>query len=86
TTNRAKLRAAVDALRFCDWKDEGFNMVVIGTDSTYVVDGATSQLEGWVSNGWTTIDGGDVKDKDLWGLLLGEVDTWLEQGVLIEFW
>ncbi|KXX75727.1 Ribonuclease H [Madurella mycetomatis] len=85
TSNRAELRAAIAVLRLCDWRSEGFDTVVIATDSAYVVDGATGWVKGWVRNGWKTRIG-DVKNKDLWELLLGEVERWNGRGLRVAFW
>ncbi|SPJ81865.1 uncharacterized protein FTOL_09270 [Fusarium torulosum] len=81
TSNRAELRAAIAALRLSDWKQEGFGTIVIATDSTYVIDGATTWTKGWVRNGWKLRSGDNVKNRDLWELLLGEVERWKSQGV-----
>ncbi|KAG5657953.1 hypothetical protein KAF25_006904 [Fusarium avenaceum] len=81
TSNRAELRAAIAALRLSDWKREGFHTIVIATDSTYVLDGATAWTKGWVRNGWKLRSGDDVKNRDLWEMLLGEVERWKSQGV-----
>ncbi|VUC37584.1 unnamed protein product [Clonostachys rosea] len=86
TSNRAELRAAIAALRLCDWRAEGYVNLVIATDSSYVVDGATGWVKGWVKNGWTTHIGDDVKNKDLWELLLGEAERWIDKGLVVEFW
>ncbi|RSL51059.1 hypothetical protein CEP54_011599 [Fusarium duplospermum] len=86
TSNRAELRAAIAALRVCDWKKEDFDSIVIATDSSYVVEGATSWAKGWVRKGWKTRVGDDVKNKDLWDLLLGEVERWEQQGLSVELW
>lgn len=86
TSNRAELRAAIAVLRLCDWRGEGFDSVVIATDSSYVVDGATGWVKGWVRNGWKTRTGGDVKNRDLWDLLLGEVERWKDHGLHVELW
>ncbi|KAK4113373.1 hypothetical protein N656DRAFT_797251 [Canariomyces notabilis] len=80
TSNRAELRAVIAALRLCDWQTEGFNSLVIATDSTYVVDGATGWARGWVRNGRKTRTGAHVKNKDLWELLLGETERWWDRG------
>ncbi|KAK6223968.1 hypothetical protein LQW54_000114 [Pestalotiopsis sp. IQ-011] len=85
TSNRAELRAAIAALRLTNWRDEGFDSLVIATDSTYVVDGATGWTKGWVRNGWKTRTGDGVKNKDLWELLLGEVERWNAQRLKVEF-
>lgn len=86
TSNRAELRATIACLRLCDWRSEGFNSIVIATDSSYVVDGATSWARGWMRNGWKTRNGGNVKNRDLWELLLGEVERWKKNGLVIELW
>ncbi|EEU43775.1 uncharacterized protein NECHADRAFT_82905 [Fusarium vanettenii 77-13-4] len=86
TSNRAELRAAIAALRVCDWHDEGFKNIVIATDSSYVVQGATSWAKNWVRKGWTTRVGGNVKNKDLWDLLLGEVERLKQQGLSVDLW
>ena len=86
TSNRAELRAAIAALRLCDWRGEGFDSVVIATDSSYVVDGATGWTKGWLRNRWMTRTGSNVKNRDLWELLLGEVETWMERGLRVELW
>jgi ribonuclease HI len=86
TSNRAELRAAIAVLRLCDWRGEGFGTIVIATDSSYVADGATGWAKGWVRNGWKTRTGGDVKNKDLWELLLGEVESWGNRGLHVALW
>ncbi|OIW23227.1 hypothetical protein CONLIGDRAFT_693786 [Coniochaeta ligniaria NRRL 30616] len=86
TSNRAELRAVIAALRLCDWRGEGFDSIVIATDSSYVVDGATGWAKGWMRNGWKTRTGSDVKNRDLWELLLGEVESWMEHGLRVELW
>ncbi|KAI0802197.1 hypothetical protein GGR55DRAFT_701145 [Xylaria sp. FL0064] len=74
TSNRAELRAAIAILRCNDWRGDGFTSVVIATDSSYLVDGATEWVKSWVRNGWKTRSGGPVQNQDLWELLLGEVE------------
>jgi ribonuclease HI len=81
TSNRAELRAAIAALRLSGWKQEGFGTIVIATDSTYVLDGATAWTKGWVRNGWKLQSGHNVRNRDLWEMLLGEVERWKNQGV-----
>lgn len=86
TSNRAELRAAIAVLRLSDWRGEGFETIVIATDSAYVVDGATSWVKGWLRNGWKTRIGDNVKNKDLWELLLGEVERWKGCALDVAFW
>ncbi|KAI0474229.1 hypothetical protein F4859DRAFT_83156 [Xylaria cf. heliscus] len=86
TSNRAELRAAIAVLRRNDWRADGFTSVVIATDSSYLVDGATVWVRNWVRNGWKTRTGGSVKNQDLWELFLGEVEKCKETGLEVELW
>lgn len=97
TSNRAELRAVIAALRFRFWPGEGCRRFVIATDSEYVVEGATNWVKTWVENGWKTIGGygqragEDVKNRDLWEVLLGEVERYKTGhryygGMDIQFW
>lgn len=65
TNNRMELIAAVSALqklkRACD--------VNITTDSRYLMDGVTTWLPKWKTNGWKTASKKPVKNEDLWRLL-----------------
>lgn len=86
TSNRAELRAVIAALRFRQWGGEGFSSVVIATDSTYVYDGATQWVRTWPAKGWKTAKGEDVKNRDLWEALMGDMETCHEAGLSIQFW
>ncbi|KAK2761969.1 RNase h domain protein [Colletotrichum kahawae] len=65
TSNRAELRAVIAALRFREWYGEGFKTIVIATDSTYVVNGATDWVRAWMCKDWHLSTGGRVKNRDL---------------------
>lgn len=86
TSNRAELRAVLGALRLREWKIEGFKKLVLATDSSYVVDGATAWCRTWRGNGWRTQARQEVKNKDLWEMLLGEVEDYKAVGIDILFW
>ncbi|KAI3338882.1 ribonuclease H-like domain-containing protein [Ustulina deusta] len=86
SNNRAELRAVIAALRFRHWAGEGFNTVVIATDSEHVTAGSTEWAKSWVKNGWKTAGKADVKNKDLWEMLLGEAERWQNHGLSIQFW
>lgn len=86
TSNRAELRAVIAALRFRFWPGEGFNSLIIATDSEYVVEGMTSWVRGWLRRGWRTRTGTAVKNRDLWECLLGEIERWDDNGMQIKFW
>ncbi|KAI0418928.1 hypothetical protein F5X98DRAFT_96240 [Xylaria grammica] len=86
TSNRAELRAAIAVLRRNDWRADGFTSIIIATDSSYLVDGATAWVRSWVRNGWKTRTGDPVKNQDLWELFLGEVEKCKETGLEVELW
>lgn len=86
TSNRAELTAVIEALRFRWWPALTFTSVVIATDSQYVVDGITSHVRGWLQNGWKTSAGEDVKNKDLWQVLLGESERYDRFRFKIKYW
>ncbi|KAK3361507.1 hypothetical protein B0T24DRAFT_641736 [Lasiosphaeria ovina] len=86
TSNRAELRAAVAALRLRNWEGLGLKRIVIATDSTYIVNGATKWAKTWVTNGWKTRAGADAKNKDLWELLLSEVGKCKDNGLRVDLW
>lgn len=62
TNNRMELKAAVEALK----KTEVGDSVKIITDSSYMVNGITSWVEGWITNNWMTKSRIPVSNKDLW--------------------
>lgn len=86
SSNRAELRAVIAVLRFRYWPGEGFNSMTIATDSEYVTEGSTKWAKTWIKNGWKTSAGADVKNKDLWEMLLGEAERWKDEGLTIRFW
>ncbi|KAI1811184.1 ribonuclease H-like protein [Poronia punctata] len=86
SSNRAELRAVIAALRFRHWVGEGYDTLVIATDSEYVTKGATEWARTWFNNGWRTAGKADVKNKDLWEMLLGEVERWHDEGLSVQFW
>lgn len=86
TSNRAELRAAIAALRLSNWRADGVENIIMATDSSYVVDGATAWADGWFRKGWKTRAGEEVKNKDLWEFLLGEVERWKDEGLTVKLW
>ncbi|KAJ5638283.1 ribonuclease H-like protein [Penicillium lividum] len=86
TSNRGELRAVIAALRYREWTYEGFDSLVIATDSSYVVNGITSWISGWLENGWRTSAGHPVLNRDLWQFLLYKLRNWDEKGLSVEFW
>jgi ribonuclease HI len=62
TNNRMELTAAIEALERLTRPVT----VRLHTDSTYVRDGITKWLPGWLRNGWRTSAKQPVKNVDLW--------------------
>ncbi|KAI1168282.1 ribonuclease H-like domain-containing protein [Nemania serpens] len=85
TSNRAELWAVIAALRSRACHSEGFQTVVIATDSDYITTGATVSAKKWIQKDW--LKGNSVvKNKDLWETLLGEVEKLDESGISVQFW
>tara|TARA_B110000438_G_scaffold291391_1_gene328285 strand:- start:27 stop:473 length:447 start_codon:yes stop_codon:yes gene_type:complete len=73
TNNRMELTAAIQALEYCNEKNEkqlSFLNIKIFTDSTYVKDGITIWVNKWNKNNWKTADKKNVKNVDLWKRLI----------------
>lgn len=67
TNNRMELRGAIEALE----QVPSGAKVALHTDSRYVVDAIEKKwVDGWRRRGWRKADGGEVKNIDLWKLLL----------------
>lgn len=75
----------IAALRSRACHSEGFQTVVIATDSDYITTGATVSAKKWIQKDW--LKGNSVvKNKDLWETLLGEVEKLDESGISVQFW
>lgn len=72
TNNRMELTAAICALKEAA-KHEGD--IVIHTDSSYVIQGITKWVKGWIAKGWITSQKGEVLNRDLWERLWNAVTT-----------
>lgn len=64
TNNRMELTAVVEALTYTK-ADE----VIVYTDSSYLISGITSWIEGWKKNNWKTKTKDDVLNRDVWETL-----------------
>lgn len=65
TNNRAELMAIWKATRILD--ENGFHddNIILYTDSSYCINCLTKYLPAWLSNGWKTTEGKDVKNKEI---------------------
>ncbi|KAK0645790.1 ribonuclease H-like domain-containing protein [Cercophora newfieldiana] len=86
TSNRAELRAVIAALEFRVWWGEGWERIVIATDSEYVANGATAWLRSWADRRWRTSGGSPVQNRDLWEKLSEQMGMLAEQGCEVSFW
>ncbi|KAI0105561.1 hypothetical protein GGR51DRAFT_560406 [Nemania sp. FL0031] len=71
----AEIRAAIAALRLADWKNEGFESLIIATNSAYLVSGATIKYR------WEAVP----EMKDLWQVLLYDIRQRQEEGLSVKF-
>lgn len=63
TNNQMELQAAISSLE----RVQGIKApVLICTDSSYLINGATGWIHGWMKNGWKTKEGADVSNRDHW--------------------
>jgi len=69
TNNRMELQAAIAGLEFVAKQKANQSVVLIYTDSKYVLRGATEWLSGWEAKGWKTAGKTDVLNRDLWEAL-----------------
>ena len=76
TNNKMEMTAAIDALEAVP---QGL-LIVIHSDSQYVIKGATEWLIGWKAKGWRKADGKPVMNQDLWqrmdAVMVGRKITW----------
>lgn len=66
TNNRMEMTAAIRALQALNQPCD----VTLFTDSTYLIDGITKWLDGWIKRGWKTSAKKPVKNADLWQELI----------------
>ncbi len=73
TNNRMELTAALQALKEIKTNTEK-NNVIIYTDSSYLIQGITKWVRGWVRNGWMTATKEPVTNQDIWEKLITVVE------------
>jgi len=62
TNNRMELRAVIEALKIIPKNTK----IELFSDSSYVLKGLSSWVEGWKKNGWKTASKNAVANQDLW--------------------
>ena len=65
TNNRMELTAVIESLEFSKEKN-----ITLYTDSSYVINGITKWVVGWMKNGWKTSTKDEVLNRDLWERLI----------------
>ncbi|KAI1213244.1 ribonuclease H-like domain-containing protein [Annulohypoxylon truncatum] len=86
TNNRAELRAIIAALHFRTWWGEGWERIVMVTDSEYVSKGGTEWLRSWAGRNWRTSGGKQVANQDLWKALSEVLGSYAKSGCEVSFW
>ncbi len=69
TNNRMEMTAVIEALKFIEERKVAGTIILVHTDSMYVLNGITSWIFSWVKNDWKTKTKEDVLNKDLWEIL-----------------
>ncbi|WP_347877294.1 ribonuclease HI [Halanaerobium saccharolyticum] len=62
TNNRMELKAVIEALKIIPKNTK----IELYSDSSYVLNGLSSWIEGWKRNGWKTASKNAVANQDLW--------------------
>jgi ribonuclease HI len=65
---------------------EGWERIVIITDSTYVADGATRLMAAWARRWWVTSKGKLEPNEDLWQRLSATLGEYARAGCEVSFW
>ncbi len=71
TNNRMEI---VGTLRALASISEPTPVIILYTDSTYVIRGITQWIWGWKGKGWKNSEGNEVSNRDLWEELLRQVN------------
>jgi ribonuclease HI len=66
TNNRMELMAAIQGLSSVASSED----ITLNTDSSYVINGITKWVSGWIRNGWVTKTKEEVSNRDLWQKLV----------------
>jgi ribonuclease HI len=64
TNNQMELMAAIKALTY--WQQSSNEPVTVVTDSSYVINGITEWIDGWIKKGWMGSTGKSVANKSYW--------------------
>lgn len=72
TNNRMELKSIIEALKILKEKCE----VTVYSDSAYAINPFLNNwINGWIKNNWKSSDKNEIKNIDLWKLLLEQVNS-----------
>ena len=70
TNNRMEMTAALEALKLVEKRKVKGKVILVHTDSSYLLNGITMWVYAWVKNNWKTKTKGAVLNQDIWEELL----------------
>jgi len=76
TNNRMELKAVIESLRFIksyELRAKSYELVVY-SDSSYVINGITKWVDGWITRDWVSSKKEPVQNRDLWEELIDAED------------
>lgn len=86
TNNRMELTAVLEGIKYALDKLSEDDCLEVHSDSAYVVNSIVKQwIVKWKINGWTTADGKQVKNSDLWIQLNELLQMCKKQNVTVTF-
>jgi ribonuclease HI len=80
TNNQMELEAAIEALIKIQHVPGN---ITIHTDSSYVIQGITKWIKGWIQNGWITKTKEEVLNRNMWEILASLIDSRDREGSII---
>lgn len=83
---RACIMAAIAALDAVDWLEEGFDTLVIASDSDSVVQGVCEDMPRCAELDWRDPRRCVIENADQWLALQARLTYWENRGLLIRFW
>ncbi|RPA83831.1 hypothetical protein BJ508DRAFT_360169 [Ascobolus immersus RN42] len=86
TTERADILGLLELLTARFWDAEGFNKLIIATDSEFLVTAVTENVYRWRSNGWRKNNRVKIKNVDLWEKVLAGFADCESRGLFVQLW
>jgi ribonuclease HI len=83
TNNYAELLAFKKVLELAN-QDQRIKDLTIFTDSSYVCNSINTDINNWLLNDWRRVDGKEIIHKDVWLLIIEEVQKFRSQGGILQ--